>query len=665
MLIFNTGKKTTAMKLNLYRIICWLSVLITAALIVGSCGQKENNPEEGGPSLEGVQFAVPDKMEIEYGASGISFRVQFSKSPSAGDLLVLGSFSPCPIKNISATSFDVDISGLWDQSFGNGEYTVTIRRGQQSRKTGQMQVVVKAKEEEGLKPAAGSTVYGKVICEGEGVPNAVVSDGVKVVKTDKDGVYQLASAKYHKYVFVSVPSGYEPLRSGILPVIHSQLSQSSSVPERVDFQLKKVSGQDNHTMLLLGDIHLANRTNDRKQFKSFVDDVNAYTASVSGPVYGLTLGDMTWDLYWETNNYGYKDYLADAQAITGLTVYQTIGNHDHSMYQIGDYNTVEEYKKIVGPTYYSFNLGQVHYVVLDNVECTNSEPAKDDNGKACYVRAYKDHLVDQQLDWLQKDLSFVPVSTPLVIAMHIPMYKPGGSVRMDGAAKLASLVSQYPQVHVFTAHTHTIYNVDKSAENHIFEHNAGSVCGTWWWTNQETPGVHIGQDGSPGGYTLLKVNGTDFQWQYKATGSSVDKQFRTYDRNSIFLSPGKYIPSATNESYKADFKPGLWASPDASNEVYINVWNWDPSWKLEVSENGTALLPSQVTVPDPLHLIAYTAKRINKNTKATFATTDNSHTFKVKASSANSTLEIKVTDRFGNVYTESMARPKAFNTDTY
>ena len=221
MLIFNTGKKSTAMKLNLYRIICWLSVLITAALIVGSCGQKEEKPSEDGPSLEGVQFAVPDKMEIEYGASGISFRVQFSKSPSAGDQLVLGSFSPCPIKNISATSFDVDISGLWDQSFGNGEYTVNIRRGSQSRKMGQMQVVVKAKEEEGVKPAAGSTVYGKVICEGEGVPNAVVSDGVKVVKTDKDGVYQLASAKYHKYVFVSVPSGYEPLRSGILPVIHS------------------------------------------------------------------------------------------------------------------------------------------------------------------------------------------------------------------------------------------------------------------------------------------------------------------------------------------------------------------------------------------------------------------------------------------------------------
>lgn len=655
------------MKLIPFRMTSRITAVFTACLLLCSCGQKEDNPSEGGSStaLESVQFVVPDKMEIEYGAPTISFRVQFSKTPSAGDQIVLGSLSPCAVQNISSTSFDVNIAALWDRGFGNGNYTVSIRRGQASRKMGQMQVVVKAKEDEGLKPAAGSTVYGKVICGEEGVPDVVISDGVQVVKTDKDGVYQLASAKYHKYVFMSVPSGYEPLRSGILPVIHSQLSQPSNVAERVDFQLRKVSGQENHTMLMLGDIHLANRTGDRAQFKDFVTDINAYTQTLSGPAYGLTLGDMTWDLYWETNSYGYKEYLADAQTITGLTIYQTIGNHDHSMYQVGDYNTVEEYKQVVAPTYYSFNVGNVHYVVLDDVECTNKEATTDANGKACYVRDYKDHLVDQQIDWLKKDLAFVPTSTPLVIAMHIPMYKPGGAVRMDGAAKLAAAVSAYPQVHVYTAHTHTIYNVDKTAENRIFEHNAGSICGTWWWSAHETPGVHIGQDGSPGGYTILKVNGSDFQWQYKPTGSDVSEQFRTYDRNQIHITADKYIPSATNETYKADFKPGLWATPDATNEVYINVWNWDPSWKLEVTENGSVLASSQVTVPDPLHLIAYTAKRINKNSKATFPTTTNAHTFKVKASSASSTLEIKVTDGFGNVYTESMARPKDFSTDSY
>ena len=188
---------------------------------------------------------------------------------------------------------------------------------------------------------------------------------------------------------------------------------------------------------------------------------------------------MTWDLYWQVNNYGYTEYLEDAKNIS-FPIYHTIGNHDHSMYEIGDVNTVKEYKRVIAPTYYSFNIGAVHYVVLDDVECTNSTPDKDDKGNACYKRTYNANLVQQQLDWLEKDLAEVPASTPLVVTMHIPLYKADGKYRMDNAShasKLESILSKYSQVQLYTAHTHTIYNVDNSADNHIFEHNAGAICG--------------------------------------------------------------------------------------------------------------------------------------------------------------------------------------------
>jgi hypothetical protein len=99
--------------------------------------------------------------------------------------------------------------------------------------------------------------------------------------------------------------------------------------------------------------------------------------------------------------------------------------------------------------------------------------------------------------------------------------------------------------------------------------------------------------------------------------------------------------------------------------VLINVWKWDPTWKVEVTENGKALTATRVEMRDPLHLISYSAKRLNKSKDATFLTDNNYHMFKVTASSATSTLDIKVTDRFGNVYTESMKRPKAFVPETY
>ena len=111
-----------------------------------------------------------------------------------------------------------------------------------------------------------------------------------------------------------------------------------------------------------------------------------------------------------------------------------------------------------------------------------------------------------------------------------------------------------------------------------------------------------------------------------------------------------------------------WVKPSSDNYVYINVFDYDPSWKIEIVENGKSLTPELVKVKDPLHLAAYEAKRYNENkapTSSFLAATVNSHIFRVKASAANSTLEIKVTDRFGNTSSESMKRPKAFSLNAY
>ena len=651
-----------ALFINKIRIISFLALV----LVLSGASCKKNNPEQ---EKIDVQFEVPASMTIDEGASEISFRVQFAKPPVSGDKIVLGTGAteyPCPVTSVSDTRFSVSISDVWSRGFGPGTYTVSHQRGATKTRKGTMDIVVKYAGEEEIEPAAGSTVYGRVSCEGTGLANVVVSDGVEVVKTDSKGVYQMKSKKYHGYVFVSTPSGYEPLVSGILPKFHATLKANATTAERVDFQLKKVDGQDNHRMLLLGDIHLAARseTNDRKQFTDFVNDINATIAATPGKVYALTLGDMTWDLYWLSNKYSFEKYLEDAAGIKGVMLYHTIGNHDHSMYYMGDFDTVKDYKKFIGPTYFSFNVGKVHYVVLDDVECTNSTINTDRNDGA-YERTYDKagHVVPDELTWLKKDLASVPNGTPLVVTMHIPLFTPTGTVSFTESQAFLDVLKAYPEVHLFTAHTHKVYNKDLLATDHLFEHNAGAICATWWWTGKLTPGVHIGQDGSPGGYTVMDVTGTDFKWQYKATGKETDYQFRTYDRNQIHITKEAYCPKYTG----TDFKPSIWGTASSANEVYINVWNWDPKWTVEVTENGKSLPVSQLVSGelDPLHYIAYTTKRFNSNAATTFKTEKNYHMFKVTASSATSTLDIKVTDRFGNVYTETMPRPKAFTTDQY
>ena len=344
--------------------------LLAALLLLSCCGGKEPVPEK-----IDVQFEVPSQMTVDDGASEISFRVQFSKSPLRTDQIILGSGTTeytCNVTSVSDTRFSASIANHWDHGFGPGVYSVYHQRGSTRSKKGSMEIIVKYAGDEEVKPAEGSTVYGKVSCDGTGIQGVVVSDGVEVVKTDAKGVYQLKSKKYHGYVFVSTPSGYEPVTNGILPKFHAMLKSSPTTVERVDFQLKKADGQENHRVLMLGDIHLANRTDDRRQFKDFVKDINAAVAATSGKVYAMTLGDMTWDLYWLVNDYSFKEYLKDASDIKGVMIYNTIGNHDHSMYYMGDFDTVKDYKENIGPTYYSFNIGKVHYVVLDDVECTNS-----------------------------------------------------------------------------------------------------------------------------------------------------------------------------------------------------------------------------------------------------------------------------------------------------
>lgn len=88
----------------------------------------------------------------------------------------------------------------------------------------------------------------------------MVSDGTEVTVTDAAGIYELRSAKRWGYVFISVPSGYEAPADGVRPLFYQRLLGASHVVERKDFTLTRVDGQDDFTLFLLGDMHLANRT---------------------------------------------------------------------------------------------------------------------------------------------------------------------------------------------------------------------------------------------------------------------------------------------------------------------------------------------------------------------------------------------------------------------
>ena len=619
-----------------------------------------------------VQFTVPGSVDVTEGGK-CTFAVSGGgKSPLTTDTFILESDAGisyvCPIVNTTSDSFTVRLADGCE----TGYYKVFVKRDARKKSFGR--IYINIVEDIDFKPDAGTTVYGIVSSAGVGVENVVVSDGAEVTVTNEKGIYQLKSAKKWGYVFISVPSGYEVPSVGVLPQFHRALKNSADVVERADFKLEKVDGQDSYKIFMLGDMHLANRTGDLGQFAQFTSDLTDYMTRHKGEkMYALTLGDMTWDLYWYSNSYYFPQYLNTINSqIKNLQIFHTMGNHDNDFQTRSDYDAAVKYVDQICPTYYSFNIGKVHYVVMDDIDCSSYDGTESRN----YVKS----LSAEQLDWLAKDLSHVAKTTPVVVAMHAQVFYPttsGFKIDHDqvNTLRLFDILDGYT-VRFVTGHTHKLFNVTPDApivDGHNFrEYNSGSVCASWWWSGNLTPGIHIGTDGTPGGYGIWDVTGTDFQCLYKSTGWPEEYQFRSYDLNNVHFSMADVplMPSDISASVKNAYMQYVNAYPQNNdNEVLINIWNWNSDWTLSVVDENRKTLPyTEVWAYDPLHIAALSVKRFNNaglKSTPSFITDKFTHFFKVKADDADTDLVITVKDEFGNEWTENMQRPKAFSTDAY
>ena len=631
-----------------------------------ACG--DSNTDDAPTDDFDVRFELPATVDVSKGGE-LTFTVKEGKSPLTTDSFLLeggGISYLCPILRTSSESFTVRLADECE----SGSYTAYLKRDARKKSIGKIYINIVDKID--FEPSAGTTVFGLVSSEEGPVANVVVSDGTEVTVTDDKGIYELKSAKKWGYVFISVPSGYEVAAEGVFPQFYQTLKGAADVVEQKDFKLTKVDGQDRYKLFLLGDMHLANRTNDAAQFTQFTTDLNAYMAQHSGQkMYALTLGDMTWDLYWYKNNYARPQYRETInRQVKNLQIYHTMGNHDNDFMTTSDYDAAVKYVDCIGPTFYSFNIGQVHYVVMDNIDCS----AYDGTDSRNYVKK----LSNEQLKWLAKDLAYVDKSTPLIVAMHAQIYKPtstGFAFDHDSAnteALLAALDGY--EVHFVTGHTHKVYNItpddDVVKGRDIHEHNSGAICASWWWSGNLTPGVHVSIDGAPGGYAIWDIDGTDFAWLYKSTGWPEEYQFRSYDLNNVSFSMDDVPNIPSNVLIQLAYKKYVNAYPENSdNEVLIKIWNWNSNWELSVvDERGKTLEYTPVWAYDPLHIAALSVPRFNNSgitSTPSFVTESATNFFKVKADDADVDLTITVKDEFGHTWTEEMQRPKAFSTDTY
>lgn len=433
-------------------------------------------------------------------------------------------------------------------------------------------------------------IRGRITAKGKGIAGVVVSDGYTVMATDKKGRFEFEPDPAAVTVFISTPAGYEFLQEKNI-TRHYRLLNNTSHGKEIKFELEPLPKDDNeHQFFIWADPQVKNAKDVEKMMTQTVPDVQKMVkaAGAGTLLHGITVGDIVWDELQL-----YSDY---SQAVEKMNIpfFQCLGNHDMDLGKGGDETSDDTFQQTFGPTHYSFNRGQVHYVVMDNVRYLG----KDKN--------YDGYIQQNQLDWLQKDLAFVPNDKLIVLCVHIPVHR-----HTKNNESLYNLLKGR-EVHIMSGHTHYLQNIIK---DNIFEHNHGTVCGAWWTGD-------ICEDGTPNGYAIYKVKGRELSWHYQSTGKDSNYQMETY------LS-------------------GI----DAGNKLLqVNIWNFDPQWKTEYFVDGIGQGPlTQYEGMDPVAQKTMLGPDLPKSRG--FAEPHvTGHLFKAIIPSSAKEVIVHAIDRFGRTY---------------
>lgn len=367
-------------------------------------------------------------------------------------------------------------------------------------------------------------VKGTVKCGKDPLSGVVVTDGYGFAQTQKSGKFVLDVSDEAEFVYIVTPAGYVADWSSGVPAFYLPVSGRN----RFDFQLTRTVESSKYHIIAVSDP----QTYSDEHFAEFaarpMEDMARTAAAFEGTGVGLVLGDISWDRIEILDMYK-KEIVR-----TGIPFYPVVGNHDNEAYVQGDREASASYRRRMGPENYAFFLGNEVVIVLDNI-------IYDTNFK-CRIG-----YTDQVMAWVEGLIEVLPADAGLYIAQHAPLGH--GDRRIINGDRLLGLV-RGRQVNFLSGHTHV--NANHLIEKDIRDHNVGAICGAWWDTKHCT-------DGTPRGYKVFTMSDDSLSWYYKPVGFGQD-----------------HIAEAFS----------LGETPEFPEAVVVNVWDWDPDWKVEWYEDG-------------------------------------------------------------------------------
>jgi hypothetical protein len=396
-----------------------------------------------------------------------------------------------------------------------------------------------------------------------GIKNVLVSNGRDVVKTNKHGYYELPA--YHGMtVFITKPAGYDvPVDADNIPQFYYHhlpegspelrfggLEPTGPLPDAINFPLirKRLGGndfgknghdddkrgrnRDSFKMIVIGDTQPYSNNE-----VGYVRDTLAkeFAAMDMGNVEGIIVeGDVLGD------DLGLYPRFKQILSVANVPQYYVPGNHDIDFDAETDKNSFDTFKREWGPAYYSFDIGEVHFVTLDNVQY----PCENHDGEHAFCDAsntYNGYVTEHQMEWLANDLAHVPMDKLIVLNMHIPIISfvdsDSNKHQTDNAGDIYRLLEGRPAL-ALSGHTHTLEHFEpgEGARPDIAglvipatpfpQIITGAGCGSWWSGDFDDDGVPMSYQrlGAKRGFMVFEFDGNTFKDSFKATGEPAEKQ---------------------------------------------------------------------------------------------------------------------------------------------
>jgi predicted phosphohydrolase len=325
-----------------------------------------------------------------------------------------------------------------------------------------------------------------------------VSNGDTIVLTDKNGRYILP-AEGGFSIFPIPESGIRTNTSVRNSGFFYIQPKEASSPE-INFPLVQETVQTSFRLAIIGDIQVDDEQEINYTNRTLVPDLmNRKDIALN-----LVMGDLV------NNRMDLLPTVKEMLATLPAPSWAISGNHDRL---IGTDLPLEHvFHENFGASTYSFNYGNVHFIVLNNVYA---------KGKA----GYEGRLSERQLRFLSNDLKRVSTQQKVIVAMHIPLKE------TKNKEELLNLLSPYKNTLILSAHLHSIERVfHQTPGNLIPEWTVGATCGSFWTGERDQEGIPgaLMQDGSPRNYFVLDITPENYRMHYKGIGLDPDRQMNIW-----------------------------------------------------------------------------------------------------------------------------------------